>query len=294
MYGSSLRMHTEIPRAFSSRPIDATVIPLPTDETTPPETKMYFVARAAPVWSTGLQRSTFVPAGAGTILVYGRRALRRPRRSGVAPDGLYRCRRAGCSDARTAGIAGAPNSHPGTASANERAAHSHAGAAHPHVGAGDCHRRAADGDAGPATAANPDGHAGRPATVLRHGLTTGARTPATTGSERPHPDARRADPADGGSGWAASRRHRSASTRFRTEHRGDRRSLRRAALLAEPLRTPRPGQHHQDRHDYRRSGAWARGQQRLHYQRECLGAGPVRRLVSYGARAERPGQTRDP
>ena len=33
----------------------STVIPLPTDETTPPETKMYFVARAAPVWSTGFQ-----------------------------------------------------------------------------------------------------------------------------------------------------------------------------------------------------------------------------------------------
>jgi hypothetical protein len=29
--------------------MDATVIPLPTDETTPPETKMYFVARVAPV-----------------------------------------------------------------------------------------------------------------------------------------------------------------------------------------------------------------------------------------------------
>jgi hypothetical protein len=49
MYGSSFRMQTEMPRALSSRPIDATVIPLPTDETTPPETKMYFVARAAPV-----------------------------------------------------------------------------------------------------------------------------------------------------------------------------------------------------------------------------------------------------
>jgi hypothetical protein len=42
-------MQTEMPRAFSSRPIDATVIPLPTDETTPPETKTYFVGRAAPV-----------------------------------------------------------------------------------------------------------------------------------------------------------------------------------------------------------------------------------------------------
>jgi hypothetical protein len=38
-----------MPRALSSRPIDATVIPLPTDETTPPETKMYFVVRVVPV-----------------------------------------------------------------------------------------------------------------------------------------------------------------------------------------------------------------------------------------------------
>src|SRR5713226_5128801 len=60
MYGSSFRMQTEIPRALSNRPIEATVIPLPTDETTPPETKMYFVARVAPVWSTGFQPSTFV------------------------------------------------------------------------------------------------------------------------------------------------------------------------------------------------------------------------------------------
>src|SRR6266849_2582285 len=60
-------MHTEIPRALSSRPIDATVIPLPTDETTPPETKMYFVARAAPVCSTGFQRSTLVAWGSGAF-----------------------------------------------------------------------------------------------------------------------------------------------------------------------------------------------------------------------------------
>src|ERR1700694_3467481 len=65
MYGSSFKMRTEIPRALSSRPIDATVIPLPTDETTPPETKMYFVARAAPVWSTGFQPSTLVPGAVG-------------------------------------------------------------------------------------------------------------------------------------------------------------------------------------------------------------------------------------
>src|SRR5437868_3357988 len=33
---------TEMPRLFSSRPIEATVTPLPTDETTPPVTKMIF------------------------------------------------------------------------------------------------------------------------------------------------------------------------------------------------------------------------------------------------------------
>jgi hypothetical protein len=49
MYGSSFRTQTEMPRALSSLPIDATVIPLPTEETTPPETKMYFVERAKPV-----------------------------------------------------------------------------------------------------------------------------------------------------------------------------------------------------------------------------------------------------
>src|SRR5438876_8797276 len=41
MYGSSLRTATEMPRLLSSRPSEATVMPLPTDETTPPLTKMY-------------------------------------------------------------------------------------------------------------------------------------------------------------------------------------------------------------------------------------------------------------
>ena len=43
MYGSSFKSDTETPRLLSSRPIDATVMPLPTDETTPPLTKMYRV-----------------------------------------------------------------------------------------------------------------------------------------------------------------------------------------------------------------------------------------------------------
>src|SRR5579884_3372722 len=37
-------METEMSRALSTRPIEATVMPLPTPETTPPVTKMYFVA----------------------------------------------------------------------------------------------------------------------------------------------------------------------------------------------------------------------------------------------------------
>src|SRR5581483_3373031 len=47
MYGSSFSRHTETPRPRSSRPSDATVIPLPTDDTTPPLTKMYLVTLAS-------------------------------------------------------------------------------------------------------------------------------------------------------------------------------------------------------------------------------------------------------
>jgi hypothetical protein len=43
-YGSNFWTSTFRPRAFSSRPSDAAVIPLPSDETTPPVTKTYFVA----------------------------------------------------------------------------------------------------------------------------------------------------------------------------------------------------------------------------------------------------------
>jgi hypothetical protein len=38
-------IETPMPRLFSSRPIDAVVIPLPIEETTPPVTKMYFGRR---------------------------------------------------------------------------------------------------------------------------------------------------------------------------------------------------------------------------------------------------------
>jgi hypothetical protein len=49
MYGSNFWTWTFSPRALSSRPSEAAVIPLPRDETTPPVTKTYFVAvRIAP------------------------------------------------------------------------------------------------------------------------------------------------------------------------------------------------------------------------------------------------------
>src|SRR5690606_6922633 len=43
MYGSNFWIVTRRPRSTSSRPIDAAAIPFPSDETTPPVTKMYLV-----------------------------------------------------------------------------------------------------------------------------------------------------------------------------------------------------------------------------------------------------------
>src|SRR5439155_15115743 len=45
-YGSNLTTWTLKPRALSSRPSEAAVMPFPSDETTPPVTKTYFVGRA--------------------------------------------------------------------------------------------------------------------------------------------------------------------------------------------------------------------------------------------------------
>src|SRR4051812_18663067 len=42
MYGSSFRIETRSPRALSSRPMLAAVIPFPREEVTPPVTKTYF------------------------------------------------------------------------------------------------------------------------------------------------------------------------------------------------------------------------------------------------------------
>ena len=46
-YGSSFWMVTATPRLLSSRPIDAVAMPLPTELTTPPVTKMYLVVIAS-------------------------------------------------------------------------------------------------------------------------------------------------------------------------------------------------------------------------------------------------------
>lgn len=43
MYGSNFCMVTFMPRLFRRRPIDAAVMPLPREDTTPPVTKIYFI-----------------------------------------------------------------------------------------------------------------------------------------------------------------------------------------------------------------------------------------------------------
>src|SRR3954454_13441644 len=48
MYGSNFCTETFRPRAFKSRPSDAAVIPLPSDETTPPVTNTYLVIGSQP------------------------------------------------------------------------------------------------------------------------------------------------------------------------------------------------------------------------------------------------------
>src|SRR5215469_11997473 len=48
MYGSSFIIATDSPRLFSRRPIEATAIPLPTDEATPPVTNKYFAMCYSP------------------------------------------------------------------------------------------------------------------------------------------------------------------------------------------------------------------------------------------------------
>ena len=66
MYGSNFCTCTFRPRAFSRRPSDAAVMPLPSDETTPPVTKTYFVG--------------VTPAARGVELAEDRRPLDQRRR----------------------------------------------------------------------------------------------------------------------------------------------------------------------------------------------------------------------
>jgi hypothetical protein len=47
MYGSNFWMVTRSPRSTSRRPSEAAAIPFPSEETTPPVTKMYLVGRFA-------------------------------------------------------------------------------------------------------------------------------------------------------------------------------------------------------------------------------------------------------
>src|ERR1700752_2148034 len=47
MYGSSFWSVTRKPRASSSEPMEADASPLPSDDTTPPVTKMYFVGTSS-------------------------------------------------------------------------------------------------------------------------------------------------------------------------------------------------------------------------------------------------------
>ena len=48
MYGSNFIIVTRSPRSTSSRPSDAAAMPFPSDETTPPVTKMYLVVSRGP------------------------------------------------------------------------------------------------------------------------------------------------------------------------------------------------------------------------------------------------------
>jgi hypothetical protein len=70
------------PRASSSDPMDAAASPLPSDETTPPETKMYFV-RLLGVFIVGIVASS--PVG----WVVDQKRLRHPRQTsaGMSPGG---------------------------------------------------------------------------------------------------------------------------------------------------------------------------------------------------------------
>src|SRR5512146_3296109 len=107
MYGSSLRMETLRPRALSSRPMLAAVIPLPSEEVTPPVTKTYFDMGSAPPGGFLMLPEWPFPGKAGTP--GGRSGVRRRRHEapGGAPVRGGRCRPLGHRDDRAAGAANA-------------------------------------------------------------------------------------------------------------------------------------------------------------------------------------------
>src|SRR5918992_3782581 len=62
-YGSNFSIVTRSPRSTSRRPIDAAAMPFPSDETTPPVTKMYLLVCCRTVGCISCESSTLVGAG---------------------------------------------------------------------------------------------------------------------------------------------------------------------------------------------------------------------------------------
>src|SRR5512132_1161333 len=87
MYGSSLMIETERPRLFNSRPMLAAVMPLPSEEVTPPVTKTYFAIGSGPPGFFECY-SKDPPARSPGARSGGRRGRRerRPARLGYAQD----------------------------------------------------------------------------------------------------------------------------------------------------------------------------------------------------------------
>ena len=78
MYGSSLMIETERPRLFSRRPTLAAVMPLPSEEVTPPVTKTYF-AIASDLGHVAGARRFRERASTDANATLGKSVYRRPR-----------------------------------------------------------------------------------------------------------------------------------------------------------------------------------------------------------------------
>src|SRR5207253_5521338 len=98
MYGSSFWRETLRPRAFRMVPIDAAVIPLPMEETTPPVTKTYF--------GTGILFYPGQPSAARCLfwilrrVFHGAHDVVRSSSVSLRPDRQLRDRRAGLDQRR--------------------------------------------------------------------------------------------------------------------------------------------------------------------------------------------------